>query len=224
MPIKKNDFVEIEYSGKVKDGEVFDTNIDEEIKRLKLDLKAKPLVLCIGQNMILPAIDEFLIGKEPGKYTLELSAEKAFGERKREMIRTIPLSAFKNSQQPPYPGAVFAFDNMMGRVASVSSGRVIVDFNNPIAGKPVVYELRVLRIIIDKKEQVKALMVFIFGKELVFNIEDNKLILEADAGLKKFAEMFKDKFKEILNLDLEVKEKAEEKKAEKIKENSQNSI
>jgi len=206
--IKRNDFVELEYTGKIKDTEqIFDTNEKEEAKKLNSNIKPKPLIICIGQNMILPAIDEFLVGKEIGKsYTLALPPEKAFGKRKRELIKTMPMSVFRGQNITPQAGMMFSFDNLLGRITAVSGGRVIVDFNNPIAGKNVVYELKVKRKITEQEEKVKALMLTFFKKEFPFNIKEKKLILKAKPEEKKFIKLFSEKFKEILGLELEVSE------------------
>ncbi|MEK6820714.1 MAG: FKBP-type peptidyl-prolyl cis-trans isomerase [Nanoarchaeota archaeon] len=116
--INKNNFIEIEYTGRVKGGEIFDTNVEEEAKKLNPNFKVNPLVICIGQNMILPAIDEFLTGKETEKiYTLELDSEKAFGIRRKELIKTMPLSIFNKDKISPQQGMVFAFDNLLGRIS-----------------------------------------------------------------------------------------------------------
>jgi len=206
--IKRNDFVELEYTGKIKDTEqIFDTNEKEEAKKLNSNIKPKPLIICIGQNMILPAIDEFLVGKEIGKsYTLTLPPEKAFGKRKRELIKIMPMSVFRGQNITPQAGMMFSFDNLLGRITAVSGGRVIVDFNNPIAGKNVVYELKVKRKITEQEEKVKALMLTFFKKEFPFDIKEKKLILKAKPEEKKFIKLFSEKFKEILGLELEVSE------------------
>lgn len=247
--LKKNDFIELEYTGKIKNtGDIFDTNIKEEAGKLKLDIKTRPLVICLGQNMILPAIDDFLIGKEVGKsYTLELIPEKAFGTRKKELIRTMPLSVFSKHNINPQQGMIFTFDNLLGRISAISGGRIIVDFNNPIAGKEVVYELKIKRKLTDEKEKIKSLMSAFFKKEFDFEIsklqeslildssqnskrilkskdfDDNqksdskkisgikpkKLIIKAEKEFIPLVEFFKEKFKEILSLDLKVEEKKE---------------
>jgi len=207
--LRKNDFVEIEYTGKIKDtGQIFDTNVEKEAKKLNLNTKIKPLTICLGENMILPAIDDFLVGKEVGKsYTLTLPPEKAFGERKRELIKIMPLSVFRGQNITPKAGMMFSFDGLLGKISAVSGGRVIVDFNNPVAGKKVVYELKIKRKIKEMKEKVKALMLVFFKKEFPFDIKEKKLILKSKPEEKKFIQLFKEKFKEILGLDLEVKEK-----------------
>lgn len=216
--IKKNDFIEIEFTARTLEGDIFDTNIKEDAQKINLKIEPKPLIICISQNMILPSIDEFLTGKSIGEYQLELSPEKAFGFRKRELVKTMPLSVFRNSQNPPYPGAVFSFDNMLGKVTSVSGGRVIVDFNNPVAGKSVVYDLKVKKIIDNQEEKIKSLFSVFFGSEIPFKVQENRIIIEADRKFKQLFQAFSPKFKEILNLDLEVKEKPEKEANEQKEE------
>jgi FKBP-type peptidyl-prolyl cis-trans isomerase 2 len=207
--INKKDFIEITFTGKVKDGEVFDSNIPEEVKKLNPnvpDEKITPFIFCVGEQMFLDAIDEFLIGKELKEYKIDLTPEKAFGKRNPSLIRIIPLRIFREKNANPYPGMVFNFDGQIGKILSVSGGRVITDFNNPIAGKDVIYTINVKRKIIDLNEKVKALMDFFFRKQFDFEVNEKnkKLIIKADKNFKNFIELFKEKFKEILDFETEV--------------------
>jgi len=204
--IKKNDFIELDFTGRVKNAEIFDTNLKEEAKKIGLEIESRPLVICIGQNMVLPAIDEFLEGKEIGKYTLELSPEKAFGPRNRDYLKTMPVKIFHEKQILPKPGMVFQFDNLLGRISAVSGGRVIVDFNNPLAGKDVVYELNAKKKISDIKEKAEVLINFYLRQKLDFEIQDKKIIIKTEKKFAQIIDFFKPKFKEILDLELEVKE------------------
>jgi|WetSurMetagenome_2_1015567.scaffolds.fasta_scaffold192519_2 FKBP-type peptidyl-prolyl cis-trans isomerase 2 len=215
--IAKNDFIELEFTGRVKDGEIFDTNIKSEAKKINLDLESRPLIICIGQNMILPALDEFLIGKDLGKFSLELAPEKAFGMRNRSLIKTMPIKLFLEKKIYPQPGMTFEFDNLLGKISAVSGGRVIVDFNHPLSNKTIIYELNVKRKLDDSKEKVDALFFFLFRRKFEFKIEDKKLVVSVEEKLKPLLEMFKPQMKEILGLDLEV-EIAKEKKENKVEE------
>ncbi len=64
--IKKNDFIEIEFTGKAND-EIFDTTNPEEAKSIGLQANVKPTIACVGKEMILKGLDEQLEGKEIGK-------------------------------------------------------------------------------------------------------------------------------------------------------------
>lgn len=211
MTLSKKDFIEIEFTAKTKDGDVFDSNIKAELDKMESQQPAKPFIFCLGEGMFLQAIEKFLIGKEPGKHTIELNAENAFGKRKPEMVKLMPMKVFAEQKVNPFPGAMFNFDGQIGKVLSVSSGRVMMDFNNPIAGKDVIYEVDVKRKVEDLSEKIKSFIEFLFKRELKFETKEKKIIIHADAQMKQFVEMFAEKFKDIFGLDLEVKE---EKKAE----------
>jgi FKBP-type peptidyl-prolyl cis-trans isomerase 2 len=206
MGLQKNDFIEIEFVGKIKGGAVFDSNIADEIKKLNPQAEAKPFVFSIGNEMFLEGIENFLIGKEIGEYEIELSPEKAFGKRNPDLIQRMPTKVFIEHKINPIPGAVFNFDNKIGKVLAVSGGRVMMDFNNPLAGKEVVYKINILRKVEDINEKIKALNDFFFRRDFKFEVIENKIILEAEKEFKSFIELFKEKYKEILRLDLEVKE------------------
>lgn len=214
MDLKKKDFIEIEFTGKIKDGEIFDSNIKKDIKAAKLNIEPKPFIFCLGEGMFVKGVDDFLIGKELGKYTIELSPEKAFGNRESKLVQMIPMKVFHQHKINPVPGAMFNFDNKMAKILTVSGGRVMVDFNNPLSGKDIIYDIKVLRKIEDTNEKIKAFNEFLFRKDFKFKIEDKKLTIEVEKPMVKFVEMFKDKFKEIFDLELEVKE-IEDKKENK---------
>lgn len=210
MELQKKDFIEIEFTGRVKDGEVFDSNVKEDLEKLheghNHEIEAKPIIFCLGEGMFLKAIDDFLIGKEPGKYHIELSPERAFGVRLAQLVQMLPSKLFKSQQLNPYPGAVFNFDGRMAKVLAVSGGRVTVDFNHPLAGKHVIYDINVLRKIEDLNEKIKSLLVFLFRREFDFSIKENRIIIRVGKEMAKFVELFKEKFKEILGMELEIEE------------------
>ena len=206
MSFKKKDFIEIEFTGKVKDGEVFDSNIKKELEKINANAKPKPLVFCLGEDMFLKGIEDFLIDKEIGKYKIELSPEKAFGQRNPTLIQLIPMKIFREQKAEPIPGAMFNFDGRPGKILTVSGGRVMADFNNPLAGKTVVYDIDVKRKVDDLNEKIKALIDFFFRKELKFQAKDKKIILQVEKSLVDYAKMFKDKFKDVLGFELEIQE------------------
>lgn len=206
MTLQKKDFIKVEFTAKVKDGEIFDSNIKEDIENTELKAKAKPFVFSLGQGMFLQGVEDFLIGKEIGEYNIQLSPEKAFGKRDANLVQMMPIKVFASQDANPIPGSIFNFDGRIGKVLTVAGGRVMVDFNNPIAGKEVEYKMKILEKVEDINEQAKALINFLFKQDLKFEIKDKKIILESEKQMKPFIELFKDKFKEILGLDLEVKE------------------
>ena len=208
--IKEKDFIEIEFTGKIKDGEVFDSTIKDELEKLHSGqdhpVEAKPFIFCLGQGMFLKALDDFLIGKETGKdHEIELEPEQAFGKRNPSLVQKIPISVFHEQKVNPAPGVVFNFDGRIGKILTVSGGRVMVDFNHALAGKTLIYKIKILRKVTDINEKIKALNEFFFRKEFKFEVKDKKLIMDVEESLVKLVELFKDKFKDALGLELEIK-------------------
>ena len=223
MTFKKKDFIEIEFTGKVKDGEIFDSNIKKDLENANLDFEPKPFVFSSGEGMFLKGVEDFLIGKEVGKYNVELSPEKAFGNREQKLIQVVSMKVFREQKMNPVQGAMFNFDGRLAKILSVSGGRVIVDFNNPVAGKDVVYEIKILRKVDDINEKTKALIQFLFKRDLNFEINEKKVILKVEKELVKFVELFKDKFKDILGLELEAREAIKKKEEDQEKDNKEES-
>ena len=225
MVLKAKDFIEIEFTGRVKDtGEIFDSNIKEDLEKLHIGhnhpIETKPFVFALNQGMFLKPLDDFLIGKQETQetYEIDLTPEQAFGKRNPTFVRTVPMKVFNEQKINPIPGATLNFDGQMGKILTVSGGRVMVDFNHTLAGKALSYKIKFLRLISDLNEKIKAFNDFFFRKDFKFKVSDKKLIIEVDKPLVKFVEMFKDKYKELFNLDLEIKE-VEEKPKENQQEN-----
>ena len=216
MKLQKKDFIEIEFTARIKGGEIFDSNIKEDLKNINLKSEHKPFIFCLGEGMFLKGIEDFLIGKEIGEYNVELSPEKAFGKRNPSFIQMMPMKIFREQKINPIPGVMFNFDGRIAKILTASGGRVMVDFNNPIAGKDVEYKIKVLRKINDLNEKIKSFIEFLFKRDLKFEVKDKKIILEVEKQMIKIVELFKDNFRKMFNLDLEVKEleKKEEKKVE----------
>lgn len=160
--IKLNDFIKLNYTGRLADNTVFDTTKEDLAKKNNLHakkIKYSPLTICVGEKQILPGLDEELIGKEIGKtYTITLPPEKAFGKRDIKNMRIVPANVFKEHKMQPQPGLQIDVDGQLGIVTRVSGGRVIVNFNHPLAGKIVVYEIEILERITDVKEQLQSFL------------------------------------------------------------------
>ena len=161
MAFKKGDFVELDYTGRLKEsGRVFDTTEQSiaEKEGMPKQGKYEPSIVILGERQLLPGLETFIEGKEPGKYTVELSAEQAFGKKDAKLLRLIPMKLFRKENINPFPGLDVTVDNQHGIVRTVNGGRIIVDFNHPLSGQEVIYDIDVKRIVEDKKEQVEAVL------------------------------------------------------------------
>lgn len=213
--IQKNDFIEIEFIGRVKGGEIFDTNIPEEAEKLGIrPEEIKPFVVCAGHGMLVSGFDRALEGKEIGKkYKIEIEPKDAFQERHRELVKLIPLKIFTEKKVQPVPGMTLALDNTLVKIISVSGGRVLADFNNPLAGKIIEYDFTIKRKLEDIGEKVNALSEFFLKQKLEFKVEDKKVIFKAEEFYRPVIEMVNKQFKDILGMEMVLELKQEEKNA-----------
>ena len=106
-----------------------------------------------------------IIGKELGKHKIELSIEEGFGRKNPKLINLIPTHNFTKNKVQPQPGLPVNIDGMVGVIRSVSGGRTTVDFNHPLAGKELVYEVNLHRIVSDPKEKVMGAFKTLTGKD-----------------------------------------------------------
>jgi peptidylprolyl isomerase len=163
VPIKKSDFVIVDYTGKVKEtGEVFDTTSEEIAKENKLYKEGEiyePRLVVVGEGWVLKALDEALSTfKLKKKESVEISPEKAFGQRDPEKVKLVPLRRLAARGITPKMGAQIEYDKRLATVRTVGSGRVTLDFNPPLAGKTLVYEVTVKKKIKTDKEKISALV------------------------------------------------------------------
>lgn len=170
--MRQGDFVYIDYVGRVKDtGETFDlTNEDLAKKEGTYNPNARygPIPVVVGGDFVLKGLDEALLQMNVGdKKTIEVSIEKGFGERKPELTRLIPLSVFKEQNIDPNPGSYVTINGLNGRVISGDGGRIRVDFNHPLAGKRLEYEIEIKGEIKGDSEKVMGVVTYFTntGKE-----------------------------------------------------------
>ncbi|MEK6862984.1 MAG: FKBP-type peptidyl-prolyl cis-trans isomerase [Nanoarchaeota archaeon] len=210
MKLKKGDFIEVDYVGKIKDeNKIFDLTNEEIAKKEKVyhkDHNYKPIIICLGFNDIIKGLDEELINKDLGNYKIEIKAEKAFGKKTYDLIKLVPSSIFTKENIRPFPGLQVNIEGLIGTVRSVSGGRSLIDFNHPLAGKDLIYEVEIKRIITNLEEKLKSLLELKLGKEIEFSIINDKAVIKLD--LKKelkerLIKEIKDKIPEIKEIEFE---------------------
>ena len=189
MAIKEGDFVNIDYTGKVN-GKVFDTTDESLAKKENIyskNTKYGSITIVVGAGHLIKGIDEALIGKKEGeKFEVKVPPEKAFGKKNSKLLKIIPQKIFKEQKITPYPGMTLNVDNLLGTVVSVSAGRVIVDFNHPLAGKELDYEIKVNKIVSDKKEQVESIVELYAGSsKCEIAVEKDKVEIKCDKELQQ---------------------------------------
>jgi FKBP-type peptidyl-prolyl cis-trans isomerase SlyD len=182
--VSKGDFILIELEGRDQDGNVFDSTKGEIAK--KLHGKEGALLVVYGMDRLLPGLHKAIGGMEKGaEKEVHLLPKEAFGPRKKDLVKIMPSSDFAKHKVNPEPGLVVHVDTETGRlygsIKSVNAGRVMVDFNHPIAGQEVDYKVTLVDVITEPKPKIDALMKNL-SLEGSFTLSDSG---EAEVKLKK---------------------------------------
>jgi len=163
MPLQNGDFILIDYVGKVKEtGEVFDTTIEEIAKKERLYKEGEiyePKLVVLGEGWILKALEEEILKLDVGKKsTIEIPPEKAFGPRDPNKVKLVPLRRLVAKGITPQVGMRIEYEGKMATVRTVGAGRVQLDFNPPLAGKTLLYEVTIQKKLETKTEKINALI------------------------------------------------------------------
>jgi peptidylprolyl isomerase len=160
--VKKGDKVKVEYTGKLEDGSVFDSSEGKE-----------PLQFEVGAQQVIPGFEKAVEGmKKDEEKEFTLKSEEAYGPVRPEMVQEVPRD--KLPEQPePAVGMMLMMQAPTGqqipaKITKVEDGKVTIDVNHPLAGKDLVFKVKVVGI--NDPEEPKADE----AKESVANGEEKK--------------------------------------------------
>ncbi|MCY3975089.1 MAG: FKBP-type peptidyl-prolyl cis-trans isomerase [Simkaniaceae bacterium] len=139
LSVREGKQVAIEYSICLPDKTTVDTNVGKE-----------PLVFNVGKRQILPALEERLTGLEVGdEAQVALKPEQAYGHINPDAFREVDIELIPQGFR--FEGALLTladekFGNVLIRVDSLGEEKAVLDFNHPLAGKELLFNIRVLDI------------------------------------------------------------------------------
>lgn len=163
VDVKKGDLVRMEYTGRVAStGQVFDTTDGLLAREAGIFEKSEsygPKLALFGQNAIMRGMEEAIASSQIGKKEeFLISPDKAFGNKQPELTRVLSEKEFAKQGVQPIQGMLVTLDGKPARIKSVTSGRVVVDFNHPLAGESVLYSLKVIEVIPDPGKKIGAIL------------------------------------------------------------------
>ncbi len=142
MAIKANSVVKMHYTGTLEDGTKFDSSEGKE-----------PLEFIYGVGMIIPGLEEGIEGLDVGakKKVENIAAEKAYGPRMDEAMQEMPKEQLPEEVRGQLQvGMQLAAQGPQGMipvtVADVKEETVVMDFNHPLAGKTLNFEVEILEV------------------------------------------------------------------------------
>lgn len=183
--VQEGDFIIVDYVARIEEtGEIVDLTLEDVAKREKIykeDGIYKPKLVIIGEGWFIKGFEEGLIGLGVGgKTEIKVPPKKGFGEKDLKKIKVVPMREFRKSGIKPKPGMRVTINGKVGTIRMVTSGRVRVDFNHPLAGKTLVYEVFVRKKLRSDLDKIKALI----GRRLR-GINEEKLEIKIEEDVVK---------------------------------------
>lgn len=187
VKLDKGDLVRIAFTGRVAStGAVFETTDEAAAKAAGIwssSARFGPRLVIYGAGTMVAGLEEGLSTMAAGQKThFKFPAGKAFGQKFKELVRVMSEKEFAKHGVQPEPNLMVTIDGIPALVKSISSGRVLLDFNHPLAGEELEYDLELLEIFSDPKEKAQALA-SVFGTTAKTSDEKGALTVEVSAGL-----------------------------------------
>lgn len=142
MAIKEKDTVTLDYEGRFETGEIFDSS--------KHGDHSHPLTFVVGEHQVIPGFENAVLGmnlNEEKEFTIP--PEQAYGMSDENLLQEIPLSALP-PEPSPQAGMTLLLQtpqgNMPVMIHEVKSDAVVLDLNHPLAGKTLIFKVKIVKI------------------------------------------------------------------------------
>jgi len=139
MPVAKGNTVKVEYEGRFEDGTVFDAS----------EKHGRPLEFEAGKGQVIKGFDDAVIGMTKGdEKEIRIEPAQAYGEHNPELLKEIPRDKLPQDQEPK-KGMMLALglpngQQMPAKIVSVTRDHVTIDLNHPLAGKVLIFKIKVV--------------------------------------------------------------------------------
>lgn len=204
MVIKKGDFVEVEYTGTVKEnGLVFDTTDEKLAKETGLyneKTEYGPVIVCVGEQQLIQGLDDQVVGKEIGQeYVIELAPEQGFGKKDAKLIKMVPFRLFKKQGIMPEPGLQVNVDGLIGIIRTANGGRCLVDFNHPLSGKDIVYKIKLNKLVTDDSKNIQSYIKLSLNLSNDVEVKEGKAVVKTKKEIpKQLQEQLESQLKDLI--------------------------
>jgi peptidylprolyl isomerase len=137
---RTGDTVRVHYTGRLEDGEVFDSSRGRD-----------PLEFTLGGGQVIAGFDDAVTGMEPGdEKTVTIPAAQAYGPRREEMTGEVPRAQFPPNIAPRVGQQLQmqqGGQSFVVTVREVTDEAVLLDANHPLAGKDLTFELELVEVV-----------------------------------------------------------------------------
>lgn len=164
MPIVENDWIKINYTGRLKENKkAFDTTLEHVARSENIhdDKRSYSPLLCRAgdEKFLIPGLAKQLVGLELNSpQTFDIPMAEAYGERDSSKIEMIPTKRLRKANLDPRVGARIQFQGRSGTIIWVGGGRSRIDFNHPLAGKDLIFDVTIVEHLKDEIEIQKEII------------------------------------------------------------------
>ena len=140
MKTKNGDKVKVHYTGKLEDGEVFDSSRDSQ-----------PLEFTVGEGNVIPGFDKAVLDMEVGeKKSVEIAPDEAYGPRREELVVAVERSEIPSHIEPSI-GQRLQMKQPEGEpvnlvITDMNDETVTLDANHPLAGMTLLFDVEMMEI------------------------------------------------------------------------------
>ncbi len=137
---QQGDTVAVHYTGKLDDGEVFDSSRERD-----------PLEFEVGGGQVIPGFDKAVEGLEVGESReVRLEPEDGYGEPREDLVVDVDRDQFPTDAEPEVGRQVQVQvapgQNRVATITEIEDESITLDLNHPLAGKPLTFDVELLEI------------------------------------------------------------------------------
>lgn len=138
--VKQGDTVQVNYTGKLADGTVFDSSVGRQ-----------PIVFTLGKGKLIAGFEKALLGMSMGeKKTVVIPFTEAYGERRQNAVVEMERKGFPENFRPKVGQRLELTQeddtNILVTVVGLTDTHITLDANHPLAGKDLTFEIELLSI------------------------------------------------------------------------------
>lgn len=142
MTIANGNKVTLDYEGRFEDGEIFDTS--------KHGDHSHPLTFSVGEHQVIPGFENAVVGMEINEEKeFSIAPEDAYGMPDERLFQEVPINILP-SEPKPQEGMTLVMQTPQGNIpviiSEVKEESVILNLNHPLAGKTLIFKIKVLKV------------------------------------------------------------------------------